>query len=214
MLDTMQVVDLLEVIPDVDGLDLFSPTFVWNLVPPAIGCYAFYHPVTGEIWYVGSACTSSYNKAQHGLRNRMRNYRGSGPNTKLSIGSAKVHAACRNHGLLVKIWTSLSVGDCRKYEADTIQKHCPRLNIHCAKSRSIEDQAEFIRRKSRESGRRNAEHPFDPDALKTCIDCKIEKPCRDFPKNSQSKLGCRARCKECYSNGNTKHTIAAPSFYK
>lgn len=197
MLVNLPQTDLLSIKPDIDNLDIWQQ-FDINQIPAfKIGCYAFY-TTDGIIVYIGSARAMSAHSSMSGLKYRIRAYRGikSYPSTSTVDKIRKV-----NHEtpLLMRLWFCDSIGDTLKYEADAILKHKPALNIVgvCRRSRQ-----EMLKKHSERSLKTSSKYNFyDPDKLKVCSKCHIEKRCTEFSRHKRTKWGVRSQCKLCTKSG-------------
>ena len=197
MLTTLPSTDLLLCTPDAEGIQLFGDSFSWEQVPKGVGCYAFYHPETGDTWYVGSACATSQEAASCGVRARLRCYRGRGERDNPTKTVLSMRHACREHGLLLRVWIAGSEGDARKYEADAIAIHGPRLNIHGNRRMTSEEHRLRRNTYARNSARRKPPQSYDGKAMKTCSRCNVSKPCSSFHRHMYTRLGVCAWCRAC-----------------
>lgn len=194
MLPDLPPTDLLLLEPDVT-VDLWSEEFSYNQIPDGFGCYAFFSKKTKEVVYIGSACAHSPDLSQTGLRMRMRFYRDRG--TTGAKNTRRVREENKQNPLLVSMWVSSRQGDCRKYEDDAIRLYKPRLNIVGLSKTTTEEYLARKRTSARKTMMRNRSWRYDPNAMRTCTKCKQTKPCSEFRRNRNKRLGTQARCRLC-----------------
>jgi len=195
MLPKLPQIDFLALEPDVAELDLWADDFSYDQIPRGFGCYAFFSKATRELVYVGSACAHSPDASQCGLRMRMRFYRDRGETGYKN--TRRVREENSINPLTVSLWLSNRQGDCRKYEDDAIRLHRPRLNIVGASITTLEEYHERKRASARKLTEKNRNKQFDPEALRICTGCGNTKPCREFRRNRNKRLGTHAKCKAC-----------------
>jgi len=194
LLPELSSTDLLSLEPDA-VLDLWSPEFNYDQIPGGFGCYAFISKETREVVYIGSACAHSPDLSQTGLRMRMRFYKDRGKTG--AKNTRRVRNENKINPLLVLMWASSSQGDCRKYEDDAIRLHKPRLNIVGLSKTTLDEYHARKRVSAHKIMARNRSIPFNPDAMRVCTKCKLTKPCREFRRNRNRRLGTVAHCKQC-----------------
>jgi hypothetical protein len=159
-----------------------------------MGVYCLYHPLTLEVWYIGSGCgIDPTGRIGSGLRLRLKLYR-----YPKGSHDHKVHDAIKTNGLLVKAWLTPNQGDAHKYESDAIQKYQPPLNVVGCRVLS-EDEA-----KARDSAKSKAkrikrvqEQVYNPNLPKKCGRCKTPKFCRDFRRSAGMPLAVVGTCRVC-----------------
>jgi hypothetical protein len=194
MLPCLPDTDIFQHVPDAEGIALLAEDYTINTVPPGMGVYCLYHPVTGDIVYIGAGCgIDTQGGSNRGLHMRLKLYRQPrGPHDH------KIRDAVRTEGLLLKIWLTSTAGDAFKYETDAIRLYQPRLNVVGCRGRTAEEDR--IRRKILNQNKTKVRWTYDPEAEKRCGRCKFPKTCKDFRRNAGKKLAVVDTCRECEQN--------------
>jgi hypothetical protein len=161
-----------------------------------MGVYCLYHPLTLEVWYIGSGCgVDPTGRIGSGLRLRLKLYR-----YPKGSHDHKVHDAIKANGLLVKAWVAPNQGDAHKYESDAIHKYQPPLNVVGCRILSEEEAKVRDRAKCKAKRiKRTQEQVYNPDLPKKCGRCKLPKLCRDFRRSAGMPLAVVGTCKKCES---------------
>lgn len=207
MIPKLPDTDLLSHPPDVDGLDIFSESFIRTQVPSAIGCYAFYYADTGSVAYIGSTC--SVGPDGNGFRLRLPFYYGRGTNEKPTSTVVKVREENSRRKLLLRCWACHSPGDCRKYEEDALRKHKPPLNFFGAKTKEWTEESiklHKLKLSRKAAAKRKLESDYDPTKVINCRTCKIPKLSTQFKKTPYRRFGVDTQCNQCRSEINLRRS--------
>jgi hypothetical protein len=194
MLPQLSETDIFLHAPDVEGVDLLAEDYTRKQIPKGMGVYCLYHPLTLEVWYIGSGCgIDPTGRIGSGLRLRLKLYR-----YPKGSHDHKVHDAIKANGLLVKAWITSNQGDAHKYESDAIQRCQPVLNVvGCRILSDDEAKAKESAKSKAKRAKRVREQVYNPDLPKKCGRCKFPKLCRDFRRSAGMPLAVVGTCKKC-----------------